>query len=430
LEKSRSGKEETLTLRRFCFRLGWLVLIGLALIAAGTNLWAWHHYRQADRLQERYHFSQAYAHYAQAVQVWRWSAALHLKTARTARRAGLYPEAEHHLAECQRLQGGAEDASLPLALERLLLLAQSGDIAEVEGALWQYVEQNKPQTPLVLEALARGYARVLRLSLAMNCLRRLLEREPNNVEALVTAGKIIEQGGGEMEDALKYYRLALELDAERDDARLNLAQILLRDRPEEACAHFEYLLARQPDNAAVMLRLGQAQRILNETDRACQLLEAVLAKEPENAQALTELGRIALQAGKITEAEKLFRNAIASDPANRDAHYRLYQCLVQQPGKEPEAAQQIAACERVEADLARLGTIASKEMSRTPNDPQLYYEVGMFYLRYGKPDVGVRWLYRALKLNPAHQSSHQALADYFQRIGEREKAEQHRLQLR
>jgi Tfp pilus assembly protein PilF len=104
--------------------------------------------------------------------------------------------------------------------------------------------------------------------------------------------------------------------------------------------------------------------------------------------------------------------------------------LAQQPGKEPEAAQQIAACERVEADLARLGTIASKEMSRTPNDPQLYYEVGMFYLRYGKPDVGVRWLYRALKLNPAHQSSHQALADYFQRIGEREKAEQHRLQLR
>jgi tetratricopeptide (TPR) repeat protein len=413
----------------FLRRFRWLFLIGLALAAAGINLWAWYHYQQAQRLQERYRFSQAYSHYVRAAQVWRWSASLHLYAAQTARRAGLYAEAERHLAECQRLQGAAAEASLPLALERLLLQAQSGDIATIEEPLWQYIEKNKPETPLILEALARGYARGLRLSAAQGCLRRILEREPENVEALVLAGKITEQGGGDTEEALQYYRRALELDAERDDARLSLAQILLRDRPEEARAHFQYLIARQPDNTAVMLGLGQAQRMLNETDKARALLEAVLAKEPENSKALAELGKIALLAGKMAEAETFFRQAITADPANYDANYRLSQCLTQNPDREREAAEQIAVCKRLEADLTRLGAIASREMSRTPNDPNLYYEVGAFYLRYGKPDVGVRWLYRALKLDPAHQPSHQALYEYFQRIGEREKAEQHRLQL-
>lgn len=408
-----------------------LLAIGLILMAAaGTNLWAWHHSRQADRLRDRYHFSQAYSHYVQALQVWRWSAALHFHTARTARRAGLYSEAQQHLAECQRLQGGATDASLPLALERLLLQAQSGDLDSVKGTLWHYIEKDKAEAPLILEALAHAYARVLRLGMALRCLHDILEREPENIEALVMTGKVLEQGGGELEDAAKHYRRALELDSERDDARLSLAQILLRDRPQEACAHFEYLHALRPDNAEVMLGLGQAERIQGAIDKARALLETVLAKEPENSKALTERGRISLQSDDLREAETFFRKAIAADSANREAHFRLYQCLAQQPNKEKEAAEQMAVYERVETDLARLGTIASKEMNRTPKDANLYYEVGAFYLRYGKSDVGVRWLYGALKLDSAHQPSHQALYDYFQRSGQREKAEQHRLQLR
>lgn len=408
-----------------------LLVIGLALAAAaGANLWAWHHYRQAERARAHYHFFQAYSHYTRSLQVWRWSAFLHLDAARTARRAGLHAEAEQHLTECQRLQGGAADASLPLALERLLLQAQSGDLDAVDETLWQYIEKNPSEAPPILEALARGYARLLRLGTALRCLREILEREPENVEALVMAGKILEEGGGETEDAVKHYCRALELDAERDDARMSLAQILLRDRPEEARAHFEHLSGRQPDNVTVLLGLGQAQRILGETDKARSLLEAVLSKEPDNAKALTELGRIALLAGDLAEAETLFRKAIDADSVNRDAHYRLYQCLAQQPGRENDAARQIAVCEHVEADLARLGTIASTEMNRAPNDPKLCYEVGSLYLRYGKADVGIRWLYRALKLDPAHQPSHQALYDYYQRAGEVKKAEQHRLQLR
>jgi tetratricopeptide (TPR) repeat protein len=404
--------------------------MGSVLAAAGINLWAWDQYREAVRGLDRYQFSQAYTHYTQALRVWRWSATLHFYAARAARRAGLYMESEYHLAEYQRLRGETAEIAQPLALERLLLQAQSGDITAVEVPLWQYVDKNKPETPLVLEALARGYVRVLRLGNAMNCLHRILARDPENVEALTRVGKTIEKGGGELGDAIKSYRRAVELDSERDDARLSLAQLLLPTNAEEAHKHFEYVLARQPDNTEAILGLAQAQVMLGEPEKARTLLEALLAKEPDNSKAITTLGQVARLDGRMTEAEMLFRKAIAADPANRYAHERLYQCLAQQPDKEKEAAEQIAVKERVESDLVRFATIVSKEMSRTPNDPKLHYEIGSFYLRYGKPAIGIRWLYSALKLDPNHEPSHQALYEYFRRTGDWEKAERHRSQLR
>src|SRR5262249_25140043 len=157
-----------------------LPLMGVALAAAGLHLWAWHHFREANRLGERQQFAEAYAHYAQSLRVWPWSASSHFLAGRTAPRAGLYPEAERHLGECQRRPGGASAPSVPLGLERVLLQAQAGDVGEVDGVLWAYVEKKKPETPLILEALARGYVRMLRLGPAFRCLQMLLEREPDN----------------------------------------------------------------------------------------------------------------------------------------------------------------------------------------------------------------------------------------------------------
>lgn len=402
-------------------RLGALLVL-VFLTAAAVNLWAWYQVREADHLVQRYHFPEAYAHYARGLRVWRWSAALHFQAGRTARRAGLEREAEHHLEECQRLQGGASAAALPLALERLLLQAQFGDIDVVEEPLWKYVEKDRPETPLVLEALARGYVRVFRLGTALRCLQRILRQEPENVEALVLAGKSIEKGAGKKEEAVKDYRRALEIDPERDDARLSLALILLRDHPLEARSHLQDLVARHPDNWEMMLALAQAQRALGDADAARPLLERVLAAEPANSTALTELGLIALSAGQPVEAEAQFRKAIAADPANRTAHSRLCQSLLQQPGKEKDAADQLDRYERVEKDLTRLGEIASKEMSKAPHDPQLHYELGVIYLRYGKPEVGVRWLQSALRLDPRHQPSQQALAAHYQKASQQEAA--------
>jgi Tfp pilus assembly protein PilF len=309
------------------------------------------------------------------------------------------------------------------------LQAQSGDIHDVEGVLWDHVQKGGPETPLILEALARGYLRMFRLGTALRCLRMLLERQPDNVEALVMRGWIHE-GGSEADEAGKNYRRALELNPERDDVRLSLARILVHDNPEEARSLFEQVHARQPDNPEVLVGLGGAYRALGENDKARPLFEAVLARDPENSRALAGLGALAIAAGRTTEGEALLHKALDADPGNAEAHYQLYLCLTGQPGREAEAAAQRDTHKRVEADRLRLARIVSQEMTRKPNDPNLHYETGAIYLRNGKPDVGLRWLYSALKLDPTHQPSHQALYDYYRRTGQADRAEEHRRALR
>jgi tetratricopeptide (TPR) repeat protein len=404
-------------------------LLTLILAAAGVNLWAWRQYHEANRLVEKQQYAKAYPHYAQCLQVWRWSAPTHFLAGRTARRAGLYQEAEQHLAECEKLQSGDSGTLLSIKLERLLLQAQSGNISEVEDVLWGYVKKEKPERPLVLEAMARGYVRMLRLGTALRCLKMLLELEPDNVEALVLRGWI-QEDGDEPEQAAKAYRRALEVNPERDDAHLGLARILIHDSPQEARSHYENVVARQPDNADALVGLGETYWALGEPEKAGPIFDALLAKDAKNSRALAGLAAIALAAGETTEGESLLHKAIAADPSNVEAHYQLYLCLGQQPGREAEAAAQLESHKRVAADFKRLAALASKEMTVAPNDPNLHYEMGAIYVRYGKPEIGVRWLYSALKLDPTHQPTHQLLYDYYRRIGESEKAEQHHREIR
>jgi tetratricopeptide (TPR) repeat protein len=406
-----------------------VLVVALVLAIAGVNLWAWQQWRAADRLAGQQRFTRAYTSYSECLKVWRWSASVHFLASRTARRAGQYRDAEVHLAECARLQGEASGTSVPLALESLLLRAESEDVGDVEEVLWGYVQKNTPDTPLILEALARGYRRMLRLGTAFRCLRLLLERQPDNVEGLVQRGWI-QEGGGEPDEAVKDYRRALQLNPERDDARLGLARILVHDNPKEACSHFEQVVARQPGNVDALEGLAGAYWALGKRDEARRIHEVVLNKDPGNSKALAGMGVLAMAAGNTSEGESLLRQAIASDPANAEAHYQLYLCLIQQPGRKAEAAAQQETHSRVEADRVRLAQIASREMTRAPNDPNLHSEMGIIYLRYGKPDVGIRWLYGALRLDPSHQPTHQALYEYFKRTGQLEMAERHHKEIR
>jgi Tfp pilus assembly protein PilF len=340
----------------------------------------------------------------------------------------MYPEAEQHLASCQSLRDMDTEVTVPLALERLLLEAQTGNIHEVEDVLWGELKKKKAEATLILEALAKGYARMLRMGAAMRCWSMLLEREPDNVDALLNLGRLLEFA--EPEEGLKKFRRALELDAERDDVRLALALYNLHHNPDEALPLFEDLLTRQPDNFEAMLGLAQAYRASPNPERARPLLEQVLEHKPNDSRALTLLGSLDLTSSRKAEAEALFRKAIAADRANADAYYQLYLTLIQQPGREAEAAAQLALHKRVSDDSARLVQLASKDMNQAPNDPNLLCEMGVLFLRNGKPEIGMRWLYAALKFDPSHQASHQALYDYFKQIGDSERAEMHRLQIR
>ena len=59
------------------------------------------------------------------------------------------------------------------------------------------------------------------------------------------------------------------------------------------------------------------------------------------------------------------------------------------------------------------------------NGPRVPYEIGSIFLRLGQERLGLDWLYRALAHDPNHRPTHQALAEYYAKKGDQERAAQH-----
>src|SRR5262249_19136694 len=143
--------------------IGWLgqrperVLVVLAVLIGLTGgtigiWWAQGQRPAAEEALARGDLEEAGRHLAWCLRIWPRDTTIQLLAARLARRQDRYDEATHHLEACQRLGGVSAES----ALEWSLLRAQQGDLAD-EGLLLERIGQDRPETPMILEALVQGY---------------------------------------------------------------------------------------------------------------------------------------------------------------------------------------------------------------------------------------------------------------------------------
>ncbi len=401
----------------------WLALLGLAgvgLYLAGWNLWVYHHFHAAQRALAQGNLALARPHLVVCLAAWPSSAQVHSLAAQAARRGGAYDDAEQHLRECARLQGRTETVELEWALLR----AQRGDLAPVEGYLLDCVRQDQEETPLILEALTKGYAQTYHLPRALQCVEQWLQRQPDNVQALFWRG-LIRDRLYHFDLAMEDFRQVVDLDPEQDEARLHLAEGLIdAGQAQEALEHFQRLAARQPENVVVLMGLARCQCDLGELDEAERLLDTLLNAQPQFGLALVERGQLAVQRNQPDEAEKWLRKAIGVVPHNHRANYLLYQHL-QARGKADEAQVYLKRADEIAADQKRLLQL-TREMTAFARDLSRCAEVGTILLRNGHDQEGLRWLSSILQEDPRHRPTHEALADYYQRSGKATLAAHHR----
>ena len=406
--------------------LGLIGLLGVVGWVGGRRLWAEHHFRAAEQAAERRDFAQAREHLAVCLQTMPASGRVRFLAARTARRAGDFDLAKEHLRACGQL--GFEPKTVEV--EWSLLAAKRGHFAQQEPFLWILVEQDHPDTLVILEVLIDGYIQHYRMLRALRCLDLYLERESENVQAWLGRGWVCERLFY-WADAVQSYRRAVELEpaGRQEPARLRLAKALVVTGPPEAAAEeFEALRQGRPEDPEVLLGLARCRRQQGRLDDAGRLLDELTSRHPLEDALLGERGRLAMDVGDPAEAEGWLRKAVAKSPHDREARYNLYQCLKQQ-GKEKEAQKCLSIFERLDADLKRIDWL-TRQMQRTPYDPELYHEAGILCLRNGIPEEGVRWLRLALQYDPQHRPSHQALADHYQGAGRPDLAAQHRQSIR
>jgi tetratricopeptide (TPR) repeat protein len=386
-----------------------LGLVGGGLAWGVPQLRAWYHFRAAASELRRYHNPQAIRHLHECLRAWPADPDVLLLAARAARRGRSYAEAERLLESYQRARGLDEACTL----EQLLLSAERR-VEQVAEACWRQVEQGHPDTPLILEALARGYMRQYRLVEARRCLDRWLQAEPDNPQALCLDGLFHLDYEHARSPAERSYARAVEVDPENEEARQGLAVVLIdAARPADAAEQLEYLRRCQPDNFSAQVGLAECRNALGDSAEAVRLVDAVLARQPQFGPALSLRGRLAMQDGQHEAAEAWLRQAVAQSPGDHRALYNLARCL-RENGKAEEANERQQELEQREKDLKRFDEIISKEMVQRPRDPALHCTLGQLLLRGGYREEGLYWLHSALRLDPQYAPARQALESYYQ----------------
>jgi predicted Zn-dependent protease len=407
-------------------RRPWLAL-GAFLILAATALlsgWAyarhqWHAAQQAladDRPQE------ARGRLAFPLFVWRSDPEVHRLAARAARLSGDLPAAEVALKESLRLAGGA---TADIQLEFLLLRVQTGEVDKVASPLLEVADNGHPDAPLILSTLAVAYMNYLRYTPAYACLSRWIELRPDSSRAYEYRGWVLERLNRRKE-ALTDYRKALDIAPDLVPARLQLAQILLdENQPVEALDHLERLYRQAPDDPLVQARLGRCRYTQGHMTEARRLMEAATLQLPTDPTLQIYLARLDLQEGHADLAEQRLRGVLQSDPSDTEAFYSLY-LAVQAQGRAEEAKQVWKGCQRAKAVLDRTHQLLREVMDSPQARPADCVELGQLLVEIKQDTRGLYWLYEALERDPNQQQAHEALAAYYERQGNAEKAAVHR----
>lgn len=409
----------------FARRLLALLAVGGVLVLPGAwgarRLVAWHHLREARRLLDaRGPTEAARAHLDACLAAWPSCDTAQLLAARAARLAGDQEAAEGHLDAYGRLAGVTEAGTLE---HTLLRVQRQGLTPEAEAYLRARIGEEDEPALAILDALTSEYMRTYRLLDARRLLDDWLRRRPPTADALVRRGWVAERMA-QPTPALADYERALTIDPERDAVRLRVAELHLQNKqPAQALPHLERLLTTRPDDRAVRLTLARCRADLGQTEEARTILDQ-WREEELDAAGLCLRGRLLLAEGDAAAAGPWLRRAVERAPHDREAIYNLQLCLTQQ-GEPEEAARMKARLDALAADQKRMATLMSQLLER-PRDPALRYEIGTIFLRNGFPEDGVRWLYTTLEVAPQHAEAHAALADHYEKLGDRDRAAPHR----
>ena len=137
--------------------------------------------------------------------------------------------------------------------------------------------------------------------MALRVAQLVLDRQPNNVDAIVAKGDAL-YAMSVPDQARDAYRSAVALDANNVAAQIGLGRTLVRADPQGAENHFLAALARQPDSVVALNNLGIARDLQGRHAEAQQAYRKALAIAPEMADVKTNLGLSLALAGQANQA--------------------------------------------------------------------------------------------------------------------------------
>ena len=168
---------------------------------------------------------------------------------------------------------------------------------------------------------------------------------------------------GEIEQAIKHFERALQLDSSLNNAHHQLGKCYTRmGQPQEAIKHLQQALRNNPNLVPARVDLGYALLDMQAPEQARDVFFDVAALKPDNARAQLGLADCAYQAGQWDAAISLAQTALNFGGANFAAYYLL--------GRAAAFEKRIDISAQA---LNRADALMEKSIETNPDQPEAYF---------------------------------------------------------
>jgi tetratricopeptide (TPR) repeat protein len=168
--------------------------------------------------------------------------------------------------------------------------------------------------------------------------------------------------------------------------------LLLLQRPAEARAAFEQVIAKRPQAVPALVGLGRAQIRSGELDAGAASLKKALELEPKDLQGRVALGELQLRRGEIAVARNTLAEAHAAAPEDVMAAQLYCEALLR--AEDPAAAAELAEA----------------YAKRRPEHPLGYFLLAVVMERDGADQEAIEQYQLALSKDETFLDAHKNLA--------------------
>jgi len=339
---------------------------------------------------------------------------------RALRRAGSLGKSMNHLRRAREL-GWDEQA---VDFQQQLAALQSGNVEVSIERLSIALPADDPRRAEAYEAATLFAIERQNLDGALQLTAHWLELEPQSIRA-----HLIRAYGHEVAQQWKLaaddYQFVRQQDPENVNARRSLGKMLLElNQPQAARREFEFCVAQDGDDPVAFAGLARAMQALSQADQAADLLENATRRHPSDPELHLLLGTVQKEQGQLEAAERSLQRAIDINPSHIEAHYQLSQVLVR-AGAGERAREEAALVSELRKRRNRIRQIR-EQLATEPTNVAIRYEAARLLISSGADGEAVIWLQSVLTYDPYHREANRALAEHFEKLGNRVRALDHR----
>jgi tetratricopeptide (TPR) repeat protein len=246
-------------------------------------------------------------------------------------------------------------------------------------------------------------------------------------------------------DAISAFESALIPCGANESLLLALAQSqLFAQRIPAALDTLERVLALNRDNVDALKVQARALYLAGRDADAERTLTTAATLAPADDEIAYDLGRVYYQQNRYSEATAQFQRAIALNPQSHKAYDNLG-LATEALGDVPQALRHyLKAIELVHTDhpgydvvyanladlMLKLGEyrkafdLAAEAAQRNPDDARNLFLTGKALVKLERLDLSLKWLERAVVVNPSYPEPRYVLAHTYRRLGRAADAEQ------